>query len=577
MSEISQTIPDGETHSVTNVASEPGDINLFAGDTALSEAVSREGGAWGLPDLHRFGALSGAADYRELGHLANRYTPELDTHDRFGRRIDLVRYHEAYHRLMRTAMENGLHASPWTDPGPGAHVVRAAKNLLHTQVEAGHGCPVTMTFAAIPSLRLQPELAARFESRILATAYDPRNLPPDQKQALTVGMGMTEKQGGSDVRANSTLARPESAAGPGQLYQLTGHKWFLSAPMCDLFLVLAQAPGGLSCFLVPRWRPDGQKNALQVIRLKDKMGNRSNASSEVEFRGAQGWLIGEEGRGVPTIIEMVSLTRFDCIVGSAALMRAGVANAIHHCRERAAFGDALLDKPLMRNVLADLALEYEAAVALAMRLGRALDRRDDDANERQLVRLATAVGKYWVCKRTPQHSYEVMECIGGSGVMENAIYPRLFRESVINPIWEGSGNVQCLDVLRAMGRSPEALDSLLAEVDAARGGHAELDRAAERLKQQLAGLPGQSQTSLEFGARHLVDQMALTLQAALLVRHAPAAVADAFCASRLAGQGQHSYGALPAGSDVARILERADPRLGCPQATASDPADSCAA
>ncbi len=562
MSDTGTSIPPGETHVVSNVASDAGDINLFRGDTALAEAMVREGAAWGVEDLDRFGALVGRADYRELGHLANRYTPELDTHDRFGHRIDLVRYHESYHRLMHTAMEHGLHASPWTDPGPGANVARAARNLLHTQVEAGHGCPVTMTFAAIPSIRMQPELATRFEDRILARAYDPRNLPADQKQALTVGMGMTEKQGGSDVRANSTVARPESAPGPGELYALTGHKWFLSAPMCDLFLVLAQAPGGLSCFLVPRWRPDGHKNALQVIRLKDKMGNRSNASSEVELRGAQGWLIGEEGRGVPTIIEMVSLTRFDCIVGSAALLRAGVANAIRHCRERAAFGKPLLEQPLMRNVLSDLALDYEGAVALTMRLGRALDRRDSDPHERNLVRLATAVGKYWVCKRAPQHSYEVMECIGGSGVMENAIYPRLFRESVINPIWEGSGNVQCLDVLRAMGRNPEVLDSLLAEMEAARGGHAQLDRAVDSLKQQLGRLNPHDQAGLEFGARHLVDQMALALQAALLVRHAPSPVADAFCASRLAVQGQHCYGALPRGSDVALILNRADPSIG---------------
>ena len=555
-------IPRGETHTVANVATDLVDFNLYTSDTVLMEAVAREGGAWAHDDLSRFGALLGSADLLEQGHLANRYPPELDTHDRFGNRVDLVRYHPAYHQLMRTAFQHGLHSSPWTRPGPGAFVVRLARHFMQGQVEAGHCCPVTMTFAAIPSLRKQPELVALFEDKVLHNDYDPANVPVDRKAALTVGMGMTEKQGGSDVRANSTQATPVGPAGPGRLYQLTGHKWFLSAPMCDLFLVLAQTPKGLSCFLVPRWTPDGLKNPLQVIRLKDKMGNRSNASSEVEFRGALGWMVGEEGRGVPTIIEMVNLTRLDCIAGSTSLMRRGLASAIHHCHQRAAFGQALIDQPLMQNVLADLALEYEAAQAFALRMAGALDRADGDEHEADLARLGTAVGKYWICKRAPQHSYEVMECIGGSGVMNTSVFPRLFTESVINPIWEGSGNVQCLDVFRAVAKKPSVVQSFLAEVGRARGGNAHLDAYLTSLQGQLMGLNPADLHGLQFQARHLVDQMALAMQASLLVRHAPTEVSEAFCSSRLAGVGHHHYGTLPAGTAARRIVARADTRGG---------------
>lgn len=551
----------GETHPVFNVSSELGDINLFSSDQPLHEAVVRENGAWGLSQLNQFGAMAGAASYRQLGDLANRFTPELDTHDRFGNRVDLVQYHDSYHQLMNSALTHGLHSSPWTEPRAGAHVVRAAKSILQAQVEAGHGCPVTMTFAAVPSLKMQPEVADLFLDKVLHAGYDPRNVPFTQKQSLTVGMGMTEKQGGSDVRANSTKASPVQTAGPGQLYSLNGHKWFLSAPMCDLFLVLAQAEGGLSCFAVPRWLPDGTKNALQVIRLKDKMGNRSNASSEVEFRGAQGWLIGQEGRGVPTIIEMVSLTRFDCMAGSSAGMRAGLVHAIDHCTKRAAFGARLIDQPLMQNVLADLALEYEGAVAMTMRMARALDQKEIDPHEKNLARLVTAIGKYWVCKRGPQHAYEIMECIGGSGVMENSIYPRLFRESVINPIWEGSGNVQCLDVLRAIGKSPEVLQSLLKELAQAKGGNSHFDQALKTLFHDLSGLNPADLSGIEFRARDLVDRMAVAFQAALLVRNAPSEVSEAFCASRLGMQGLRNYGTLPAGTDVRKLIQRADPMV----------------
>ncbi|HEX4879276.1 MAG TPA: acyl-CoA dehydrogenase family protein [Limnobacter sp.] len=559
--ELQQQARIGETHQVTNVATELHGHNLFASDTALVEAVKREGGAWGMDELTGFGQRCGQAEYLELGHLANKYPPELDTHDRFGNRVDLVHYHPAYHALMKSALEEGLHSQPWTSPREGAHVVRGAKAFIQAQVEAGHGCPVTMTFASIPSFRMQPNVAAMFEEKILARGYDPRNVPMDEKQAITVGMGMTEKQGGSDVRANSTVAMPVQQAGPGQLYALTGHKWFLSAPMCDVFLILAQTTAGVSCFAVPRWLPDGTKNALQVIRLKDKMGNRSNASSEVEFRGAQGWLIGEEGRGVPTIIEMVSLTRFDCMGASAGLMRAGLANAIHHCSQRAAFGAKLVDQPLMQNVLADLQLEYEGAIAFAMRMARALDLKDTDPHEAKLARLATAVGKYWVCKRAPQHSYEVMECIGGSGVMENSIYPRLFRESVINPIWEGSGNVQCLDVLRAVGKDPTVLMAFHAELNKARGGNTVLDRYLDQLAVQFGLLHKAGPDEIQFQARHLVDQMALAFQASLLVRHGPSAVSEAFCSSRLNTQGHHNYGALPTGVDAKAIMARASQQL----------------
>ncbi len=548
-----------DTHEVINVSRELADYNAYTEDRALVEAVQREGASWAQAALTTFGQLTGSADYLEQGVLANRFAPELDTHDRFGNRVDLVKFHPAYHRLMKTAIEHGLHSSPWTHPGPGAHVARAAHNYLHTQVDAGHGCPITMTFAAVPSLRSTPALAALWEPKITARHYDPRNLPDAQKAGLTIGMAMTEKQGGSDVRANTTRAHPLGRGGPGQPYELVGHKYFVSAPMCDAFLVLAQAPDGLSCFLLPRWRPDGTKNPLQVLRLKRKMGNVSNASSETELRGALAWMVGEEGRGVRTIIEMVAMTRFDCMVGSSSGQRAAVSHALHHCSIRSAFGQVLNRQPLMRNVLADLVLENEGALALTMRIARALDQRLDPHEDR-LARLVTAVGKYWICKRTPQHAYEAMECIGGSGVMEDSPFPRLFRESPVNAIWEGSGNVQCLDVLRAMQKTPDVVQAFFAELARARGADARLDAAVAALKAEFAD-PGE----LEYRARSVVERMAVALQAALLVQHAPAFVADAFCASRLPGSeggGHRNYGTLPRAVDCAAIIERATPRVG---------------
>ncbi|HEX9208778.1 MAG TPA: isovaleryl-CoA dehydrogenase [Steroidobacteraceae bacterium] len=545
-----------DTHEVINVGRELQDYNLFATDAALREAIVREGAAWAAGDLDAFGARIGTAEYLELGTLANRFQPELETHDRFGNRVDLVKFHPAYHALMSTAIENGLHCSPWVDPKPGAHVARAAKSYLHSQVEAGHGCPITMTFAVVPALRLQPDLAALWVPLITARTYDPRNVPTTQKSAITVGMAMTEKQGGSDVRTNTTRAYPIGAGGPGQPYELVGHKYFVSAPMCDAFLVLAQAPGGLSCFLVPRWRPDGSKNPLQVLRLKRKMGNASNASSETELRGALAWMIGEEGRGVRTIIEMVAMTRFDCMIGSSAGQRMALSQAIHHCGVRRAFGALLVDKPLMRNVLADLALEQEAALALSLRMARAMDSRAVE-HEDLLVRLAVPVGKYWICKRTPTHAYEALECIGGSGVMEDSMMPRLFRESPVNAVWEGSGNVQCLDVLRAMQKAPAAVDAFFAEIGKARGTDATLDAYVAALVREL-----RDPAELEFRARDVVDRMALAIQAALLVQHAPTAVSDAFCRSRLAAAGHHNFGALPRGVDCGAIIERAWPSAG---------------
>ena len=544
-----------DTHAVSNLSNELCDYNMYTQDAVLMDAVRREGGQGAEAGLAEFGALTGSADYLELGALANKFQPEFDTHDRFGNRIDLVKFHPAYHQLMKTSIEHGLHASPWTAPGPGAHVARAARTYLHTQVEAGHGCPITMTFAAVPSLRLQPELASVWEPKITSRVYDPRNVPAEQKQGVTIGMAMTEKQGGSDVRTNSTRAYPVGSGGPGQAYELVGHKYFVSPPMCDAFLVLAQAPGGLSCFLLPRWRPDGSKNPMQVLRLKKKMGNASNASSETELRGALAWMVGEEGRGVRTIIEMVSMTRFDCMIGSSAGMRMAASQALHQCAQRSAFGNVLNQQPLMQNVLADLALESEAALTLTMRMARAMDHRTD-AHEDLLVRLVTAVGKYWICKRTPNHAYEAMECIGGSGVMEDSMFPRLFRESPVNAIWEGSGNVQCLDVLRALSKTPAVLEAFFVEVGTARGAHAALDRYVAHLAKDLKDLQ-----DFEYRARDVVDRMALAIQASLLVRHAPVFISDAFCHSRLEQLGHHNYGTLPRGVDVAAIIARATPQV----------------
>lgn len=540
------------THQVENQPPTLENYNSYTADRALQEGVKREGGT-NNSALKTFGQWAGSTEAIALGFDANRYAPQLVTHDRQGHRVDLIEFHPAYHQLMQTAVEHGLHASPWRNPQPGAHVNRAANYFLQAQVEAGHGCPITMTFAAMPALRHQPNLLESWGDKITAPHYDPRNVPYFEKRGVTIGMAMTEKQGGSDVRQNTTRAYPVGQAGPGEAYELVGHKWFVSAPMCDAFLVLAQAPGGLSCFLLPRWRPDGSKNPLHIQQLKRKMGNVANASSETELRGAFAWMVGDEGRGVRTIIEMVAMTRYDCMIGSAAGMRQASAQAIHHATHRQAFGARLSEQALMQNVLADLAIESEAAATLMLRMARAMDHQENE-HERLLSRIATPVGKYWICKRTPHHAYEAMEVIGGSGVMETHIMARLFRESPINAIWEGSGNVQCLDILRAIEKQPEVLDAYFAELTKAQGANGHLDRFIHQLQRQM-----QDTQALQYRARQLADGMALALQGALLVQHAPAYVADAFCAGRLTDRSGLNTGTLPTGLDCAAIIERARP------------------
>ena len=545
------------THEVFNQSRPLEGYNSYLTDTPLRELVARYGAGWAERDLIAHGARCGSEEVYEWGFLANEHKPRFMTHDRQGHRVDLAKYHDAYHKLMALGLEAGLHSAPWTDPGPGAQVARAAKYYLQAQVEAGHGCPLTMTFASVPSLRLTPAVGDRWLPKILTRGYDPRNVPHTDKQALTIGMGMTEKQGGSDVRANTTRAHALGATGPGEAYELVGHKWFTSAPMCDAFLVLAQTGAGLSCFLVPRWRDDGSKNPIQVQRLKDKVGNVSNASSEIELRGALGWMIGEEGRGVPAIIQMVAMTRFDCMIGSSAAQRQAVAQAVNHSAGRAAFGKTLIDQPLMRNVLADLQLEVEGSLALTMRMGEALDSSLSPAgnpHDELLLRLGLPTGKYWICKRTPFHVYEAMECLGGNAVTEDFILARLYRDAPINAIWEGSGNVQALDMLRAVSRSPEVLDAWFSELDQARGGDATLDAAIDRVRGEFGDTD-----QLEYRARHIVDQLALTMQAGLLLRHGNPAVAEAFIATRLGETGQRNYGTLPRGLAVDTLIERAMP------------------
>ncbi|MEE8580610.1 MAG: isovaleryl-CoA dehydrogenase [Myxococcota bacterium] len=548
-----------DTHEVVNQPPPLENVNLFDGDLALVEGLRREGGGWAEAQVRSWGAELGLAESIELGRLANRCPPELRSHDRFGHRIDEVEFHPAWHRVMGMAMAQGVHNLPWRHPQPGAHVARTAMHAMLSQIESGACCPLTMTFASFPTLRQQPELAREWEERMLGSEYDPRMVPAEQKSAVLIGMAMTEKQGGSDVRANTTRARSLGKGGPGAEYELVGHKWFCSAPMSDAFLALAQtrekhdAP---SCFLVPRWRPDGTRNPIHLQRLKDKLGNRSNASSEIEFAGSWARMIGEEGRGVHTILEMVHHTRLDCVSGSAGLMRQALAQASHHVAHRSAFGRRLVEHPLMMNVVADLALESEAATALMLRLARAYDEAAGARGERALARIATAVAKYWVCKRTPQMIYEAMECLGGNGYVEESNLARLYREAPVNAIWEGAGNVICLDVLRAMRREPETISAFLGELSLAAGGNPRLDARVTELEADLSGAWDDERV-----ARRLVERMALALQASLLVRGAPAYVADAFCASRLEGDAGLLYGTLPSGAALREIIERAAPRL----------------
>jgi putative acyl-CoA dehydrogenase len=539
------------THEVRNQAPPLVDYNAFDRDQTLVAAFGREGGDWGLGRARDFGALCGSEGLIALGFQANCNPPVLRTHDRYGHRIDEVEFHPAWHELMRVGIEAEIHALPWNDPRPGAHVVRAALSYLLHQVESGVGCPISMTFAGVPALRRQPEIAEEWIPRLTSKHYDRRFIPSERKRGALIGMAMTEKQGGSDVRANSTRARAIAGGGPGGEYVLTGHKWFCSAPMCDAFFTLAQTEAGLSCFLVPRWLPDGSRNRFCIQRLKDKLGNRSNASSEIEYSDTWCRMVGEEGRGVRTIIEMVNHTRLECVIGSAGLMRQAVAQAMHHCAHRSAFGKLLIDQPQMQNVLADLCVESEAATTLMMRLARAYDESAGQDAQRQFARVATAVSKYWVCKRAPELVVEALECHGGGGYVEESILPRLYREAPLNSIWEGSGNVMCLDVLRAIGREPATLDAFLAEVRRGDGGDSRLDRFVAGLEEELA-----DGSQPEFRARRLVEKMALALQGSLIVQHADRSTVDAFCVSRLCGDCGHVFGTLPPSVDVKRILSR---------------------
>ncbi len=541
-------LPPFETHRVDNQPPPFEPRDLWADDLVLREALVREGAGRFTAPLSEYARLAGDELYR-IGFDANRDRPRLKTHDRFGHRIDTVEFHPAYHRLMEAAKAHGVAGLSWHDhPAPGAHVARAALSYLHHQVEAGTSCPLTMTHAAVPVLRREPALR-EWAGKAAAPRYDPRDLPIAEKSGITLGMGMTEKQGGSDVRANQTRA---TASGSEGEYALVGHKWFFSAPMSDGFLVLAQAPGGLSCFLLPRRRDDGSKNAFRLVRLKDKLGDWSNASSEVEFCGAWARRIGEEGRGVATIIEMVMFTRLDCMLGAAAEMRMALAQAIYHARHRLAFGKPLAEHPLMRNVLADLALESEAALAFSLRVARAVDAAPRDAAEAAFARIATAIGKYWLCKRAPAFVNEAQECLGGAGYVEESILPRLYRQAPLNSIWEGSGNIQCLDVLRALSREPETGAALLGELELAAGCDPAFDAYVSRLRGDLA-------SATESGARWLVERLALALQAAVLLRtESPAA--SLFARSRLGGEHGLAFGTLPDSGDcIGAMLARALP------------------
>jgi putative acyl-CoA dehydrogenase len=536
------------THEVTNQVPPLLDFDAAA-HPALTEGLRREGAAWAEPEVRELGLLAGSQQAQEWARLAEATKPVLHTHDRYGNRVDEVEYTPAYHELMRVAVANGLHAAPWAEDRPGTHVARAARMLAWSQTDAGHTCPISMTYAVVPALRNQPDIAARYESLLASREYDFGLREPSTKRGLIAGMSMTEKQGGSDVRANTTSATPTADGS----YRIVGHKWFTSAPMSDLFLTLAQSPGGLSCFLLPRVLPDGVRNPIRLQRLKDKLGNRSNASAEIEYDDASGWLIGEEGRGVRTIINMVNMTRLDCVLGTTSGMLVGLRQAMHHATYRSAFGARLVNQPAMVNVLADLAVETEAALVVAMRLAGAVDRAaQGDEQESLFRRIALAATKYWVCKRGPAHAAEALECLGGNGYVEESGMPKLYREMPLMSIWEGSGNVAALDVLRAMATAPMAVEALFTELDAAAGADERLDHAVIALRKELGDLD-----EAQYRARKVVEQLALCLQGALLVRYGDPAVADAFCASRLGGDWGIAFGTLPRGVDTARILARA--------------------
>ena len=543
------------THTVTNQVPELLDYNLFTTDAALGDGLQQAGGGWHAEALTRLGGELGSADILQLGALANRHPPQLHTHDRVGNRIDSVEFHPSWHRLLGLLRREGLHALPFSSPRPGAQVARAAGYFLHAQVESGSLCPTTMTFASIPVLANEPALFARLRDKLFSLEHDPRDLPLVQKKSILIGMGMTEKQGGSDVRSNATVAVPVRGEGRGAEYALTGHKWFFSAPMCDAHLVLARTDRGLSCFFVPRWRDDGGKNSILIQRLKDKLGNQSNASSEVEFQEALGVMVGEEGRGIPTIIEMANFTRLDCVIGSAGLMRQAFVQAAHHARHRSAFGRLLAGQPLMRNVLADLALESEAATLLMLKLASAFDAPDEPLL-RAWRRIVTPAAKFWICKRAIAFTGECMEVWGGNGYVETGPMARMYREAPVNSIWEGSGNVMCLDVLRALERDPEGALLLLADLQEAAAGHPALLALLDALQRDLQAAPEEREAL----ARRLVQRLVLAAQAALMLRHAPPDIAEAFVASRLDADGGRVYGTMGTPALQERILDRAWPQ-----------------
>lgn len=536
------------THEVNNQPFTLANYNAWLTDIALMEAVAREGAGWAKDHLIEFGARTGG-DMMASGFLANENPPKLRAFDSYGRRLDEVEFHPAYHELMTAGVKYGMNNFAWRNENrESAHVARAAVMYLGSQPEAGFGCPMSMSYTAIPALRHTPQIAEKWLPKLLSQQYDPRSLPMEQKLGCTMGMGMTEKQGGSDLRRNTTRAtRQEDGT-----YEIIGHKWFFSAPMCDAHLVLAQSENGLSCFLVPRFRPDGTKNAVRIQRLKDKLGDWANASSEVEFHGAFGELVGVEGRGIATIIEMVALTRLDCMIGSAAQMRQAIVQAIHHTSQREAFGKLLIDQPIMRNVIADLALESEAALALTMRIARAVGMIESDPHEAALARIATAIGKYWICKRTPVLINEAQECLGGNGYVEENILPRLYRQAPLNSIWEGSGNVQCLDVLRALNKEPETRDALFAELQKSAGKNLYFDAELSL----LAGRFGDIET-LEFRSRYVIERLALMLQASILLSSAHPEIAEAFCRSRLTGEHGLAFGTLSPDAPIDLLIKRA--------------------
>lgn len=542
------------THEVMNQATPLTGHNAFTGDRLLTEIARREKLGWADGLLTDAGATVAGAHVAKLARDANRVLPELRSHDRFGNRIDQIEFHPAWHELMSLAIGHGTHSLAWTAHRPGAHVARGLLSYLWNQGENGICCPLGMTYSAVPALRLQPELASVWAPFILSTRYDATPGPLHTKTGGTVGMTLTEKQAGSDLRATQTTARPAGPRrGPGEAYLIDGHKWFFSVPHSDVFVTLAQTDRGLCCFLLPGWLPDGSRNRLMIQRLKDKCGNKSNASSEIEYRGALGWLIGEEGQGVKAALAMTHLTRLDFAIGSAGLMRRALSEAIHHTTERRAFQRSLVDQPLMQNVIADMALEVEAATLLAFRLARAVDdEQAGDANAALLVRIGTPVGKYWNCKRAVGVVHEALECHGGNGFVEEGPMARLYREAPLNGIWEGSGNIIALDVLRAAARSPQSVPAFLDEVRLAEGGDRRLDRTVDRLEAEL-----RRPEEHEARARRIVEKMAVALQASLLIRFSPQAVADAFCATRLTDDGGAVYGSLPAGLDQRAIVERA--------------------